>query len=66
MSAVQDKKRYLPTSKVLARYGRTRTWLERKLRNDAKFPRPYKFGTSQRSWLEAELEAFDRECAVRS
>lgn len=66
MSAIQDTKRYLSTSRVLARYGRTRTWLELKLRNDAKFPRPYKFGTSRRSWLETELDGYDRECAVRS
>ncbi|MGX0966053.1 putative DNA-binding transcriptional regulator AlpA [Bradyrhizobium japonicum] len=66
MSAIQDTKRFLPTSKVLARYGRTRTWLELKLRNDARFPRPYTFGTSRRSWLETELEAYDRECAARA
>lgn len=66
MSAVQDTKRYWPLSKVLVRYGRSRTWLERKLRNDPKFPRPYKFGTSRRFWLESELETYDRECAVRS
>ena len=66
MSVDTKTKRYLSTSLVLERYGRTRTWLERKIRHDSRFPRPYTFGSDRRSWLESELEKYERECAVQS
>jgi predicted DNA-binding transcriptional regulator AlpA len=66
MSVGTKTKRYLSTRKVLERYGRTRTWLELKIRNDARFPRPYTFGSDRRSWLESELEKYERECVVQS
>jgi predicted DNA-binding transcriptional regulator AlpA len=57
-------RKFLRTSQILARYdGVSFMWLERKLRSDPTFPRPFKFGGRYRFFDLDELEAWERQQA---
>jgi predicted DNA-binding transcriptional regulator AlpA len=57
--------RFISAPQVCDRYGgRSHMWLERKLQNDPKFPRPKCFGSRVRFFDLRELESYERSCAA--
>jgi hypothetical protein len=55
---------YISAAQVLERYGgRSHMWLERRLKNDPRFPRPVKVGRL-RFFELSKLEAYERICAA--
>jgi predicted DNA-binding transcriptional regulator AlpA len=59
-------KRFLNHAQVRERYGgKSKMWLERKIRIDGEFPRPTKLGGRVRLWAEDELEKYERKIAAR-
>jgi predicted DNA-binding transcriptional regulator AlpA len=49
------------------RYGVSTKWLLRKLESDPQFPRPVYFGDTQKKFFSlAEIEAYERDCVLRS
>ena len=64
-SNTPKKKRYLTCRQVQERYGNvSHMWVERRLDDDADFPRCIKF-KRLRMWDEEALDAWDRICAAR-
>jgi len=58
------EKRYLTTGQLRERYGgRSHMWVERKLKNDPRFPKPIKLGGRWRFFDLDEIEAYERACA---
>ena len=56
---------FIPTRQVRRRYGdRSHMWIERRLKDDPEFPRPYYFGRL-RFFKLSELEAYERRHATR-
>jgi hypothetical protein len=51
------------TSVYRDRYGVSHMWLERQLKENPKFPRPYRFGR-MRFFKIAELEAYEKKCVM--
>ena len=57
---------YISAPQVCARYGGvSHMWLQRKLKGDPSFPRPYKFGRL-RFFKINELENWERKTAAKS
>jgi len=55
---------FVPTRQVRQRYGNvSEMWIERRLRNDSRFPRPIKIGL-RRYWRLEDLVDWERECAA--
>lgn len=61
-------KRYLTAAQLRERYGGvSHMWVQRRLQNDATFPRPVKLGGSLiRLWDLDGIEAWERACVVSS
>jgi predicted DNA-binding transcriptional regulator AlpA len=55
-----ETKKYLTREQVCQRYAKSKAWLERRLRTDAKFPRPTQLGGRVRLWDETELADYER------
>lgn len=51
---------YLKAASVIARYGTSQSWITRRMA-DSGFPKPRSFGTSERFWALAEVEAWEAE-----
>lgn len=59
-----SKKQFLTSAQVRERYGGVSdTWIERRKHDGSGFPRPIKVG-GKNFWDEAELTAWERECAL--
>lgn len=57
---------YVDVPQLLTRYGgRSHMWLERLLKRDKTFPRPFKIGRLRFFRLDA-IEAWERETATRA
>ena len=57
---------YITTAQLRQRYGNlSHMWVERKLRNDPEFPRPVCFGSSFRFFKLADVEDYERRCAMK-
>jgi hypothetical protein len=60
--AVPPGAKYISIRQLRDRYGSvSQMWVERKLKFDSAFPRPYRFG-HLRFWKLDELETYEREC----
>lgn len=56
---------YITARQLRNRYGGvSHMWLERRMADDPKFPRPVYFG-ARRYWPISELEAWEREAAAK-
>jgi predicted DNA-binding transcriptional regulator AlpA len=59
-------KKFLTVAQICARWGdRSTMFVERKLRDDPRFPRPMKLGGRLRLFDEAEIEAYERGFVAR-
>jgi len=55
--------KYLSAAQLRARYGGvSHMWIERRLKTDARFPHPQKFGRL-RFWDLDKIETYERACA---
>jgi predicted DNA-binding transcriptional regulator AlpA len=58
---------YITSAQLRQRYGGlSHMWVERKIQNDPDFPRPVYFGTNFRFFKLAEIEEYERKCALKS
>jgi hypothetical protein len=58
-----EQKRYLTAAQLRARYGGvSHMWIERRLKDEPRFPHPQKFGRL-RFWELAQIEAYERAAA---
>jgi predicted DNA-binding transcriptional regulator AlpA len=61
--AAPREKRYLSSNQLRERWGGvSHMFLQRRVHEDPRFPKPRKFGGRIRFWLETEIEEYEAAC----
>lgn len=60
------EKKYLSTNQLRERWGGvSHMFIQRRVHEDPRFPKPKKFGGRIRFWLETEIEEYEAACVRR-